>query len=149
MIGIMMASFFPMLGWMLSRSKRLEYDIQASVLLQEGMEVAYNVFLDNWDKDFAAYPPGIYHPVVNMAAAPDAWDLIPGEQTSLETRFARKVEVVQVCRNLGNGEQLPGSCHAGPNRDTWSKKVITTITWREDGANKAISAELLLTNLSD
>jgi len=147
-LAILLTTFLPLLGWLISRTRATEYDAQASLVLQEAMEVSYNVMAGSWDRSWSVYPAGIYHPSLDVSMSPEKWILVSGNETGVEARFDRKIEILPVCRNQGNGDILPGVCnmHAGTVDDN-SKMVVGTVEWKENGRPKSISAQLLVTYL--
>jgi len=149
-LSILVATFLPILAWLISRTKASAYDAQASLVLQEAIEVSYNVMAGGWDGDWSKYPQGIYHPAVDMGVSPAIWTLLPGVETGIEAKFNRQIEIQPVCRNNGTGEKLNGNCpeDAG-TRDNNSKIFLATVGWTENGRPKSISAELLVTNLGN
>ncbi len=146
--GILIVSIFPTINFMFKRMHRTKYDAQGSLLLQEGMEVAYNVFSAN--SDWSLYPVGadkIYKPI--RIGALETWGLELGNEGLLQTRFTREIVIVEVCRNAA-GERistpLSGLCAPG-TADASGRIVRTTVTWDEPGA-KPLQAELLLTKFT-
>ena len=146
-LTIIATSFFPILGWMITKSRKLQYDTQASLVLQEGTEVAYNIFAADWDDNWTIYSEGSsYHPEV--LAGSGTWGLGDGAETGVSGRFDRKIEIFRVCRNNGDGKILTGACP--PNSSTWdksSRRVVTTVGWTELGKKREVSAQLLITKL--
>lgn len=147
-LAIVVATFLPLLSWLISRSRASAYDAAASLVLQEGMEVGYNVLTGEFDADWLRYPEGVYHPAVDMTVSPEVWTLLPDEQIGVEARYDRRIEITGVCRDQVTGERLTGECLINsPTRDNNSKVLKTTVEWREQGRDKSVSAELLVTNL--
>lgn len=138
-LGVLVVSIFPTINFMLRRGRRSKYDAQASVLLQEGMEATYNIFTSNWD----AYTPGDYDVIPAFNGTSYTWTLEPPTGIPHEARFTRIIKVEQVCRD-GSGNVIEV---AGCPPDANSKKITTTITWDEPGA-QPISAKLLLVKLN-
>ncbi len=135
-LAIIVVTTLPVLSFLLKRTQKAKYDAQASYLLQEGMEIAYNVFLVSW-----SYTPGIYHPETYN----NKWVLKTGSENGIQARFNRDIQVYQVCRdNQGNIESPPGTCTGRVDQD--SKLIVTTVNWQEDTGLKKVSAELLVIN---
>lgn len=147
-MSVVVASLFPIVSWLITRSKFLQYDAAASVLLQEGMEISYNVIVADWNEFLATFPDGTYHPAVDAVSIPEKWTLVPGSETNLETRFERTISIAPVCRNDSSGELVTGSCGTGSTLDGNSKMITTTVKWKEQQKDKTITASLLVTNLS-
>jgi len=149
-LSILVATFMPILGWLMTRSKATMYDTQAGLILQEGMEVSYNVMVGSWDEDWSVYPEGKYHPAIDVSASPEKWVLLSGAQTGVQAKFDRQIEIKPVCRNNGDGKLIPGNCPpTAGTRDNNSKLLTTTVNWLENGRPKSISAELLVVNLGE
>lgn len=147
-LSILLATFIPLLSWLISRSRASAYDSQATLVLQEAMEVAYNVMAGNWDGDWSQYPEGIYHPAVDVSVSPAYWILLPGSEAGVEAKFNRQIEILAICRNQGNGDRLNGACPpSSGTRDDDSKLFVATVDWTEGGRIKSISAQLLVTKM--
>jgi len=145
---IVVASLLPIVSWLITRSKFLQYDAAASVLLQEGMEISYNMIVTDWTGFLATFPDGIYHPAVDAISVPEKWTLVTGSETNLETRFERSILISPVCRNDSTGEIVTGVCGSGSTLDGNSRLVTTTVKWLEQQTDKTITASLLVTNLT-
>lgn len=139
MLALLVASIFPIIGWLIQSTKSKQYDAQASVVLTAGVEVAYNVFLADWD----GFGAGTYHPAQYVSGE---WTLENGEDV-VDARFNRKIEVKEVCRNNDTGEVVEGACGSGSSIDINSRLVTTTVRWKEKGTDKEIQANLLLTDI--
>ncbi|MCI0530675.1 MAG: prepilin-type N-terminal cleavage/methylation domain-containing protein, partial [candidate division Zixibacteria bacterium] len=83
-LAIISASIFPVVGWLINRTYKYQYDGRAAAVLLEGAEAAYAVLLA--ESELAAVPEDAwtgyvsgqhYQPVPN--GSDDAWELIPGE----------------------------------------------------------------------
>lgn len=150
MLSILIATFLPILGWLISRTKASAYDAQASLVLQEAIEVSYNIMVGGWDEDWSRYPEGIYHPALDVGNDPPVWVLLENRETGVEARFNRQIEILAVCRNQGNGEILTGVCPENAvTRDNNSKILRATVDWIENGRTKSITGELLVTNIDN
>jgi type II secretory pathway pseudopilin PulG len=150
MLTTISATFLPIMSWLNLRSRMFQYDSQAGLVLQKSMEVAYNVMISNWDKTWSKYPEGIYHPGIEVSADKSAWVLIPGEETNVEAKFSRTIEITPVCRNPNNGDLAVGLPCMGINViDNNSKMINSTVVWKEAGNEKTIKAKLLVTYLGN
>lgn len=140
-LAMVVLSVVPMLSFLLQRSARARFEPQASLLLQEGIETTYNIFISNWD----AYPlDGTYHPAKSSSGK---WVLVTGIENNLETRFERGVSITKACRDdNGNLLDTPDGVCSG-NRDANSRVVKTTVKWQEDDETKELVANLLIVNL--
>jgi type II secretory pathway pseudopilin PulG len=135
-------SVFSTIGFITVRSQRSRLDTQASLILQEEMEVAYNVFLDGW-RDYSS---GFYYPALSVGGPTgNSWVLVSGKESGVETRFERWVEVSDVCRKpraaANPGERVDCS---GGELDLNSRMVKGIVEWTEREENKRIEADLLL-----
>lgn len=148
MMSIVVASLYPIVSWLITRSKFLQYDASASILLQEGAEVAYNVIVPDWQGFLDKFSDGEYHPAVDLSATPPEWTLVSNPETNVEARFERVITIASVCRNDSTGEIVNGTCGAGSTVDKNSKMVTTSVKWQEQQKEKEISSSLLVTNLN-
>jgi type II secretory pathway pseudopilin PulG len=137
-LGVIIASVIPTVNFMLRRTQRSKYDTQASLLLQEGMEVVYNIFATDWN----AYGPGSYKIVIDSSGSQPVWSLMHGTENNIAAKFMRKIEILPVNRDASTGDM------GGGPPDGNSRMVKTTIQWQENGNPVEISAQLLLTNLN-
>ncbi|RJR14585.1 hypothetical protein C4579_04805 [Candidatus Microgenomates bacterium] len=137
LFSLVMISVIPTVNFMLKRSRRAVSDSDAALLLQEGMEATYTIFLSDWD----AYGDGTYH-LESVTSPSTHWELLPGNEI-LEAKFTRTIEINEVRRSNVTGEQLETGV-IDPN----SKIIKTTINWDEAGIPYNISAELLVINFT-
>lgn len=140
-LSVVLVTVLPSFNFLLTRARRSQNETQATLLLQEGLEVAYHVFATshNWD----GYTIGTsYIPVHN-----GTWELVAGVDVDLETLFTRKIEIQAVCRNPSTGVQmnLPSCSTTHPRFDDTSRLVVTTVSWNESGKNQELTAKLLVT----
>lgn len=137
-LAMVVLSVVPMLSFLLRRTSQSRYASQAGLLMQEGMEVTYNVLISDWD----AYPnDGIYHP----GKSSGKWTLFGNHEENLETLFTRSIEIKKACRV--NGEVVPDEPSCPGSRDPDSKMVTTTISWVENGEEKNVSSTLMMVNM--
>lgn len=136
-------TLFGTISFLQRRTERSRYDSQASSYVTDGMEIAHNALLNDWN----AYPDGVYSPAFD--ADSKSWILVTGGETALATRFDRAISIVSVCRDTINGERKPllsgGACQSG-KKDLTSKEVTVTLNWKEVNLDKNISARLLVFN---
>lgn len=133
-------SLFSSIGMLQIRSQKSKYDSEASLLIQEGTEVAHNAILGDW----AEYSDGVYFPVYDNDE--EDWILLPGEEYELQTRFTRYVKLISVCRNVTDGvrdENYENSGVCTGKIDENSRVIETTVIWDESGTEKTIVARLL------
>lgn len=139
-LSVTAATVFPAMGWLITRSRTLQYDVAAAAVMQEGMEAAYNVLLSDWG---AMEAGKTYSPGVLVAGGRSEWTVTEGESV-VETRFTRGITVSAVCRDGQTGERT--DCDGGVE-DVNSKLLKTTVKWEERGGDKSVQAELLVTQL--
>ena len=141
MLAVIMSVVLPVMGWLITRSRQLEYENQAGVVMAAGMEVAYNVLLADWDKAVAG---GTYQIGVELKSdGSREWTLVSGSGL-VQSRFTRWVEVSQVCRDGQSGERK--DCGQG-TADVNSKLLKTSVKWMEKQTEKTIGSELLVVRL--
>lgn len=148
MLCIVITTLLPIVTWLVTRSTYARYDTQATLLLQEGMEISYNLAASDWMEFTVNYPDGIYHPAVNVTVTPNKWMLVTGEETGLEARFTRRINIEAICRDDITGEIVTGTCGTGSNLDEKSKYIVTTVMWKEKQNDKEIKSELLVTDMA-
>ncbi len=147
-LGILVSTVFPTIGWLLTRARVLQHEGQAALILQESIEVPYNVFLEQWSIAYSVFPDGDYYPAVDVSGTSNKWTLLAGEQANVQTRFFRKITLTSVCRNRETGEIVNGACGGDSEIDPNSKQVSAVVSWTERSGQKDISASLLITRLS-
>lgn len=136
-LSMVVLSVVPMLSFLLRRTSQSRFASEAGLLMQEGMEVTYNVLISNWD----SYPnDDTYHP----GKSSGKWALFQNPETNLETIFTRSVEIKKACRV--NGEVVDEPTCSGI-LDPDSKMVTTTVSWLEDGDEKKVSSKLMMVNM--
>ena len=141
---IVVLSIFPMLSFLLKRTERSKYGSAASVLLQEGTEVAYHELATNWA---CCGIDGNY----KVVFAASSIHLIPGTESGLlQTRFSRNITVEKACRDqTGNlifrDNYINNTCPGV--LDGNSRVITTTISWDEGGQNKNIASQLMVFNI--
>jgi hypothetical protein len=131
-----------MVSFLLKRTERSKYESSAGALLQEGMEVSYNVLLSQWN---CCTTTGSYKITRFVSGSNTQWKLSLGEESNIETRFSRQILIRDVCRD-GTHSVIPrnsdGSCSGTTSDDA---RVITTkITWDESGVAKQLISDLLV-----
>lgn len=159
-LSILVVSVYPVIGWLITRSKQLQYGSEAAMVLQQGAEATYNIFLDNWN----AFGNGRYRYAVTVADpadpnSPPAWTLVSlaaGEVDEVG-RFGRVIRVFSACRltngtgqNAGKLQEPPEAdpgCNVNFAPDPNSKVIITSVDWAENTVTKHIEARLLVTKL--
>lgn len=140
LFSMVVLTLFGMLSFLQRRTQVSTFESNAGVLLQEGMEIAHNALLSNWN----SYPDGEYKPV--FVEIDNSWDLLPGEETDVQARYSRKIELKQICRSTIDGQRLDiGSCRdTGGVIDMNSREIITTIGWLEKGSPRELSTSFIV-----
>lgn len=137
-LAFVVINVFPAINFMLRRSKVTSAESQAGLLLQEGLEVPYNIFLTNWN----AYGLGDY----KISQSASNWELVPGTESDIQAKFTRKITISQIYRD-SNGKIINAG-DIGAILDVNSRVVVVTISWDEAGVPKTpITGKLLLFNL--
>lgn len=141
-LTMVVLSVVPMLSYLLKRTAKSRYEPQAALLLQEAIEISYNIFVSDWD----AYPiDSIYHP---GKSANGKWVLFNGSQDKIETIYNRSIEIKRACRNA-NGDIVDAIGNCTGVKDNDSRIVNAKVTWDDSGVTKEISGQLLLVNLEN
>ncbi len=141
--AMLILSVFSMISFLQRRTVRSSFEADAVLLLQEGMEIAHSVILSDWN----GYPDNIYFPVFD--ATNNSWILLPGEETGLEARYNRKIEIKRVCRASGTGEILEDNSPCLGALDPASRVAVASVWWDEDGKTRELSARLLVLNTDE
>lgn len=145
--ALMAVSVIPVIAFMFQRTAHSKYEQEASLLLQEGMEVAYNTFI----ADPTSVSDGVYRPAleyVGPSADDYHWTLESGAENNIKTRYNRSVSVEEVCRNQDSGEIVPlADCFGDNKMDDKAKSVEGIVSWTEGGSERQLSAKLLVVDL--
>ena len=138
-LSMVVLSVVPMLSYLLKRTARSRYEPQAALLLQEAIEISYNIFISDWN----AYPvDGTYHPGKSGSGK---WVLFTGTQNNLETIYTRSIEVKRACRD-NDGKLIEGPVCTG-TKDNDSRVITAKVTWDDAGEIKDLTAKILLVDL--
>ena len=100
--------------------------------------------------DWSGFPPGpgYFYPIIDASSGTPVWKLTAGIQSNYQARFERKILISQVCRRLVTGQMENTPCQADYPADPYSRKVTTTVSWRESGKTKSINAQLLTVSIN-
>ena len=148
-ISLVFISVASMIRFLQVRTAKSDWDTEASVLLQQGIETAHSALLNDWD----GYDDGTYYPVFDFSE--DAWELKSGTEENLGTKFSRKIEVDFVCRDTNDaGKVIEGvddqfdceSLNSGKIDDDYSRYLKGVVTWDEAGEERSVEAILLILN---
>src|SRR3989344_5036557 len=90
--AVLILSVFSMISFLQRRTMRSSFEAEATILVQDAMEITHTVILSDW----AGYPDGTYYPVFN--ADSNSWILFPGEENpgiriSIKNRIISAVRV--------------------------------------------------------
>jgi len=138
---MLLLSLFSMISFLQRRIVRSNFESDAGLLLQEGMEIGRTTVLAGWSE----YTNGTYHPVFDEDAK--SWTLSVGSESALQAKYNRSIEVKEVCRDV-SGEKIEGVPCAG-SYDKHSREITTKLTWQEKGEEKSLSASLMLINTNE
>jgi prepilin-type N-terminal cleavage/methylation domain-containing protein len=140
-LAVTASAVFPVMWWLINKSGGLRYEAEASTVLQQGMEAAYNVVIADWDAVQASLT---YYPSRVLEGGGQRWVLVEGED-EVAARFTRGIAVEAVCRNASTGQVM--ECAAGGLLDLNSKMLTGTVTWQEKGVTRSVSAKLMVVNM--
>ena len=152
-LSIVSVSLLPAVNFLMQRSKQSQLDTDASLLVQEGIEATYNVFLNiNKFSEINSTNPGkSYELSLEPGADHDIWTLVNdtgprGEQIT-GTPFTREIVISDVYRKGSDGEKTN---HPNDSVDPGSKEVVVTVSWTDSlGRNQSVDAKLLVVNLTE
>lgn len=140
--AVLVLSVFSMISFLQRRTVRSSFEAEATLLVQDAIETAHAVILADWN----GYPDNTYYPVFD--ADHDSWVLLPGEESGLEARYSRKIELKRVCRGAG-GEILENNSPCLGAIDPITREVIATVSWSEKDSVHEIRARLLILNTNE
>lgn len=132
--GVLVTMLLPTIGFLLQRSRASIANTDANLVLQEGIEVPYNIFSANWN----AYPNGTYAIAEDFTSGSPRWSLISQASDVIDGKFTRIIEISPVTRNPISGIQ--GTGEVDPN----SRTVKTTVSWKQGQQTNTVTASLLL-----
>jgi len=138
-------SVFPIVSFLVKKSGVSKYEGRASLVLQEGIEVSYNVLISDWER----YADGRYSIFVDETLTPVTWELVAtnSPDENIDTIFSRTINVRTICRNITTGVNVGLAPCAGDSHEDRSTRLIeSVVTWNEAGINKDIEASLLIAN---
>lgn len=134
--GLIIVSVVPTLGFLLKRVVRTNDDISASLILEEGIETAYNVLTTHWGQ----YPDAHYIVSVDTTGPSPVWTLIEGPEDKLQAKYTRTISIEGVSRDKTTGKM--GAGIVDPN----SRIIVSEVTWNTGGKDQKVSARLLVVN---
>ena len=136
-MGFLVISILPSIGFLLQRSRAAAVNTDANLVLQQGMEVAYNVFSvgANWSPD--TYPNGTYQVILDSTGTKPTWTLTPAPNELVQGKYTRTITIGPVYRDTQGKIQPSGDI------DPRSKRVTVSVQW---APLAPISAQLLLIN---
>lgn len=134
--GVLIASVVPTLGFLMKRVVRTNDDIAAQLILQEGIETAYNVITTHWN----AYPDGLYVASVDTTGPSPIWTLVEGSEDKLQAKYSRTISIEHVLRNETTGKIGAGIV------DSNSRIIVSDVSWKTGGKMQKVSARLLVVN---
>lgn len=137
---VLLLSIFSMISFLQRRTVRSDFESEAALLLEEGMEIANSAVLADWD----GYADGDYHPVFD--ASEGNWILLGDAEDSLEARYSRKITLSKICRGSDGEIGKTTTCAVG---DPLTRRIEVKVWWTEDTGEKTIQASLLVLNNND
>ncbi len=137
-LGVITITLFPTVAFLMRRSTITQGTVEANLLVQEGIEIAYNAYAINW----TAYDVGTYVTAFDNNTKTYILDpLIPGvNDDPLEAKYTRTITVENVSRTgAPEWKQDPTG-----TVDPKSKKITTTVQWKQGETTVSQQASLLL-----
>lgn len=141
--SLLILSIFSMISFLQRRIVRSGFENDATLVLQDGIEIAHSVLKQDW----SAYPDGRYYPVFN--ADTKSWMLASGTESGVEARYDRYIDLRKICRDRVTGERLAYGTACGGVIDKHSREISASVTWLEAGSSKSIGATLLVLNINE
>jgi len=152
-ISMVFISVVSMIRFLQVRTAKSDWDTEASVLLQQGMEAAHSALLNDWgDGEDNGYDDGTYDPIFNDGKG--VWELKTDKEENLGTKFERRIEVSFVCRDINDAGKVIGDVadkfdcgqKSGEVDDDYSRYLKGIVTWNEAGKERSVEAILLVLN---
>ena len=142
-LSMVLLSLFSMISFLQRRTTQSDFDSDASLLMQEGIEITHTVLISNWN----SFPDGEYMPVFD--ADTQNWILIEGNEEGLQGIFNRTITLKKVCRNSVDGVLLdvPGMCTGLVDEN--SRIIETRIEWEDRGSAEVAQTSLLVFKLPE
>jgi hypothetical protein len=122
------------------KTTRSDFSADMAILAQNGMEIASDNLRSDWD----AVPEGSYYPVFDSDL--NTWGLVPladPQETGIEARYTRNIQVKNVCRSNATGEILEESLCSG-TIDKTSKLIEVNVGYMNPNFGKPLSTDLLV-----
>lgn len=132
-LGVITVTLFPTIGFLLRRNKITQGTVEANLLVQEGIEIAYNAFANDWH----AYPAGSY--IKAFDSGNNTYILTSGMDEAIEAKYTRTITISDIKRSSTTGQQDDTG-----NPDSKSKKITTSVTWKQGEEDVTQQASLLL-----
>ena len=117
--------------------------LQASFLLEEGIEVIRHLRDAGWDTNIGALTPGTdYYFGFNPATG--GWSIGALPEPAIESIFSRKFRLERVSRDINSNVE---SVYNPANEDQETRKVVLTVTWMFKQNQQASTLEAYLTDM--
>lgn len=136
-LSMVLLTIFSMIRTSQIRAQKTDFNSEMAILSQNGIEIASDNLKNNW-----TVPQGTYYPIFDSGGSTPTWILTPGDETNLETRFTRKIEIKSVCRN-SSGDRVDEDPCSG-EIDENSRLVVVTVGWMNTDFGSPVSSELLV-----
>jgi len=122
-MGVITVTLFPTVAFLLRRNTATQATVEANLLIQEGIETAYNIFSINWN----AYPAGEYSSALDTTVDPPQYILVsPPTPDLIEARYSRIVTIEDVKRINTDGTEYV---------DAKSRKITSKVMWKDTNGN--------------
>lgn len=142
--GLLLAPFLGSISNLAHSQVKYRHQTEAVQYAREGLEIVYNIAVnvDNWSDYFMVddYHLGTFHPDLSGSRP----DLASGSET-VRGRFTREINLAKAKRNSSDGNLDEKS---GEDDDK-TLRVISKVTWDEQGQDQKIELTTYLINLKD
>lgn len=143
---VMVIGLFSAVGFLATRARGAGSDTEAGLIMQEGIEVGYNILMTGWMR----FGEGEYFPARSTVerGGKGEWVLLPGKENGVKAKYARWIEIERVCR-IPVGEEQAGertNCLGG-EIDLNSRLIRSVVEWEEEGEWKRIEEELVVAKI--
>ncbi len=151
-LTIVSTSFYEIAVLSLKISKENKNEMKAAYLAEEGIEAVRNIrdqvaWIDADDGktgigEFDIDLNDTYYPIISG----NSWELTSIDPGPINNRFNRKVVFKKLSRDPDTGDIE--DVYNSVNDDENSRKIITIVTWQENGKDKDVTLISYLTNFN-
>lgn len=138
-VGVLFITLMPTLSFLLQRSKSTRESVEASLLLQEGIEVAYNMCSSNFTE---RCKDGSYVVFTDTSSDTPLLTLEESDTSeTLEAKYKRTITIQSIKRETTKGLQ---SDTTDAVVDPKSKKIVSAVTWTSGTHEQSVDTSLLV-----